>query len=203
MTFADVVSIEFALRFSNSFEILQAIISFFHGRHVLPLRYVFLAAATPSSSAVLCGELPSIGYRSLSESLFFLAQKKENKGVFLSLKNANTMLTYPLSLLPIPDLIPANSSSSSLMATANYNYYYNNNSKSLKTTKTLGLSFPADSFSMRRKNRKPICVEPSFSTQKQGIWSIRFDGNPEFVAELVTANDFKDAYTIEDRTEGP
>ncbi|XP_078154470.1 uncharacterized protein LOC144549570 isoform X2 [Carex rostrata] len=155
MTFADVVSIEFALRFSNSFEILQAIISFFHGRHVLPLRYVFLAAATPSSSAVLC------------------------------------------------DLIPANSSSSSLMATANYNYYYNNNSKSLKTTKTLGLSFPADSFSMRRKNRKPICVEPSFSTQKQGIWSIRFDGNPEFVAELVTANDFKDAYTIEDRTEGP
>lgn len=84
MTFADVVSIEFTLRFSNSFEILQAIISFFHGRHVLPLRYVFLAAASPSSSAILCGELPSIGYRSFSESLFSLAQRKENKGVSLS-----------------------------------------------------------------------------------------------------------------------
>ena len=106
---------------------------------------------------------------SLWISLFPCAKKRKQRGFSLSLKNANIMLTYPLSLLPIPDLIPANSSSSSLMATANYNYCYNNNSKSLKTTKTLGLSFPTDSLSMRRKSRKPICVEPSFSTQKQGI----------------------------------
>lgn len=174
MTFVDVVSIEFTLCFSNLFEILQAIISF-HGRRVLPLRYVFLAAASPSSSAILCGELPSIGYRSLSESLFFLAQRKENKGVSLSLSQkckhyANLSSFSSSNSRPYSDKqleLP-------LMATANYNYCYNNNSKSLKTTKTLGLSFPADSLPMRRKSRKPICVEPSFSTQKQGIWSIRF-----------------------------
>ncbi|XP_078159278.1 uncharacterized protein LOC144554801 [Carex rostrata] len=71
----------------------------------------------------------------------------------------------------------ATSSSSSLMATTKYNcnyYYKDHNLKPLNPTKTL----PRLSFSTRKKNqnRKPICVEASsFSTQRQGIWSIRDD----------------------------
>lgn len=71
----------------------------------------------------------------------------------------------------------ATSSSSSLMATAKYNcnyYYKDHNLKPLNPTKTL----PRLSFSTRKKNqnRKPIRVKASsFSTQRQGIWSIRDD----------------------------
>lgn len=33
--------------------------------------------------------------------------------------------------------------------------------------------------------------------------TVRFDGNSELVAELVTANGFKSAYAIKDGAEGP
>lgn len=35
------------------------------------------------------------------------------------------------------------------------------------------------------------------------IRTVRFDGNSELVAELVTANGFKSAYAIKDGAEGP
>lgn len=74
----------------------------------------------------------------------------------------------------------ATSSSSSLMATAKYNcnyYYKDHNLKPLNPTKTLHHRLSL-SLSPRRKNqnRKSLCVEASsFSTQRQGIWSIRDD----------------------------
>lgn len=41
-------------------------------------------------------------------------------------------------------------------------------------------------------------VNPAYPVMKA-----RFDGNSELVAELVTINGFKNAYTIKDGAEGP